>query len=58
MSSLQGDSSAGSNRLILSELLAPIDVFAVPFLGRNPARFEAIKTSEKKVKKTLARILA
>ena len=52
------DSSAGSNGLILSELLAPIAVFAVPFLGRNPARFEAIKTAEKKVKKTLARILA
>jgi dethiobiotin synthetase len=52
-----GDSSTGSNALILSELLAPVAVFAIPFLGRNPARFEALKTAEKKAKKTLARIL-
>jgi len=58
MSAPKADSSAGSNGLILSELLAPIAVFTVPFLGRNPARLEAIKTAEKKVKKTLARILA
>ena len=58
MSSAEEDSSTGSNGRILAELLAPTPVFAVGFLGRNPLRFEALKNSEKKLKKTLARILA
>lgn len=58
MASQERDSTTGSNGRILSELLAPTPVVPIPFLGRNPARFPALKLSEKKVKKTLARILA
>jgi dethiobiotin synthetase len=58
MASQERDSSTDSNGRILSELLAPTPVVPMPFLGRNPARFLALKRSEKKVKKTLARILS
>jgi dethiobiotin synthetase len=58
MASQETDFSANSNGRILCELLAPRPVIPVPFLGRNPARFAAVKRSEKKVKKTLARILS
>ena len=58
MSSREGDFSARSNRRILAEWLAPVPVVPVGFLGRNPVRLEALKKSEKKIKKTLARILA
>lgn len=58
MSSARADSSTASNSQMLSELLAPVPVFELPFLGSNPSRLEALKTSQKKVKKTLAQILA
>lgn len=58
MSWPKADSSTDSNRQMLSELLAPVPVFQVPFLGRNPTRLEALGASQKKVKKTLAQILA
>jgi hypothetical protein len=54
MSTPEPDSSTASNNQLLCELSAFIVVFQVPFLGRNPSRFEALKTSPKKVKKTLA----
>ena len=57
MSSPETDSSSDSNGLILSELLAPTPIFSIPFLGRSPTRLETLKTTEKKLKKTLARIL-
>ena len=57
MSSQKGDSATRSNGLILAELLAPTPVLPVGFLGRNPLRLEALKKSEKKIEKTLARIL-
>ena len=57
-SSRQGDSFTGSNRRVLAELLAPPPVFSVGFLGRNPLRVGAVKKNQKKMKKTLARILA
>lgn len=57
MSSLQADSSSCSNCRILAELLAPIPAFPVGFLGSNLLRFEALKSRQKKIKKTLARIL-
>jgi dethiobiotin synthetase len=57
MSPPEGDSSTGPNRRTLAELLAPTPVFPVGFLGPNPLRFEALKRSENKLKKTLARIL-
>ncbi len=58
MSHNNEDSSAGSNRRILAELLAPAPVLSVGFLGNNARRFEALKKSRKKIQKTLARILA
>jgi dethiobiotin synthetase len=58
MSSLEGEYSSGSNRRILAELLAPTPVLPMGFLGRNPLRLEALKKSEKILKKTLARVLA
>ena len=58
VASQEWDFSADSNGQILSELLAPTQFIPMPFQGRNPARFPALKRSEKKVKKTLARILA
>ena len=58
MTSRQRDFSADSNGRILSKLLAPTPVFPIPFLGKNLARIPALKRSEKKVKKTLARILS
>jgi dethiobiotin synthetase len=58
MASQERDSSTDSNGRLLSELLAPTPVLSIPFLGRNPARLQALERSGKKVKKTLARILA
>jgi dethiobiotin synthetase len=58
MSSQQGDSAARSNSRILAELLAPTPVLSVGFLGSNLHQLEALKISERKIKKTLARILA
>ena len=51
------DLSFRSNRRILSEMLAPIPVLEIGFLGRNPFALAALKKSAKKVKKTLAQIL-
>ncbi len=51
------DFSASSNQLILRELLKPIPVFSIGFLGRKVARIRAVKNNCKKVKKILARIL-
>lgn len=58
MSHKNKDSSTGSNRRILAELLAPTPVVPVPFLGRNLMRFGALKKSGKKIQKSLALILA
>jgi dethiobiotin synthetase len=58
MSHKNEDSSTGSNCRILAELLAPIPIIPVPFLGGNLLRFEALKKSGNKIQKSLARILA
>ena len=58
MASREMDISAESNGQILSELLAPTPVIQMPFLGMNAVGFPAVKLGEKKVKKTLAQILA
>ena len=55
MSSPRADSSGASNSRMLSELLAPAPVCEMPFLERNPSWLEALKTSEKKLKKLLRR---
>ncbi len=46
-----------SNPGILAELLAPIPVHPIPFLGENPSRLRAIREAAKKMKKPLAQIL-
>jgi len=46
-----------SNPEILAELLAPIPVYLIPFLGKNPCRPRAIREAAKKMKKSLAQIL-
>jgi len=47
-----------SNPSILTELLFPIPLFHIPNLGRNPGKPEQIHRFAKKLKKTLAEILA
>jgi hypothetical protein len=51
------DASAHSNQSTLQELLAPITVFSIPFLGENAVRPSALKDSYKKIKKTIALLL-
>jgi dethiobiotin synthetase len=58
MSCPHPDRSAESNGRMLSELLAPTPVHTFPFLRENPMRSGAINSAQKKVKKTLAQILA
>ena len=58
MSHKKEDTSTGSNRRILAELLAPTPVVPVPFLGRNSMRFGTLKKSGKIMQKSLALILA
>jgi dethiobiotin synthetase len=47
-----------SNPSILTELLAPIPLFHVPYLTQNPSKPAQIEQFSKKYKKTLAQILA
>jgi len=48
------DLSAFSNGRILGELLAPIPVLTVRFLGENAARQKAVEKNQQKIKKVLA----
>jgi dethiobiotin synthetase len=52
------DHASRSNPSILAELLSPIPLFRIPNLGKNPSKPEQIHKFAKKVKKTLAEILA
>jgi dethiobiotin synthetase len=52
------DCSTGSNGRILTELLSPVPVVPLPFLGAHLQRISALKESAKKMQKSLARILA
>jgi len=47
-----------SNPSILTELLFPISLFSIPYLTKNPGKTEQIQKFAKKLKKTLAQILA
>ena len=51
------DISALSNQEVLREMLSPISICSVPFLGASVSRIRAINTYQKKIKKTLAQIL-
>lgn len=57
MDSASRDISSRTNPAILAELLAPLPLVRVPFLGPDCASAAALKTIAKKIKKTLARIL-
>ena len=50
------DESSGSNGEILRELLAPVPLWQMPFLGRNACSVATVKKSRKKIAKTLASI--
>ena len=50
------DASSRSNPLILAELLAPIAVVEVPYLGPGAGKLAALRRNAKKIKKVLARI--
>lgn len=52
------DSSTSSNPPTLAELLAPIPVFSIGFLGRNPLRPRALKELSSNLQKVLAQVLA
>ena len=56
MNRAKGDESSGSNGEILREILAPVQLVQVPFLGRNACSFGAVKKSRRKIAKTLASI--
>ncbi len=51
-----GDESSSSNGEILRELLAPVRLVKVPFLGPNACSLRAVKENGKKIAKTLASI--
>ncbi len=52
------DSSCSSNASILSELLAPVPLVSLPFLGPNRCTATAVKESAARVKETLQQILS
>jgi dethiobiotin synthetase len=52
----RSDASSSTNGKILTELLKPVQLFSLPFLGKNPNKSEVLKKSHRKVKKTLARM--
>ena len=58
MSPKNADLSSTSNRAVLTELLAPIPVLSIPFLGKEPTNPAILKNNSKKIEKTLARILS
>jgi hypothetical protein len=53
----QRDASAASNETILREILAPVPLWTIPFLGENPARLFTKKNPAKKLEKTLAAVV-
>lgn len=57
MHSRGGDFSCRSNPRILQELLAPIPLISLPFLGRDGSSISGLKKNAKKFQKTLARLL-
>ena len=50
------DFSARTNHGILKELLAPVEVLSLPYLGLNASGPGAIKNNHKKIKKVLAQL--
>jgi len=56
MDDKQPDLSSASNPRILREMLSPIQIFRMCFLGQTATKTGSVKKSCKKVKKMLARI--
>jgi dethiobiotin synthetase len=52
------DDSARTNPETLREMLAPMEIISLPYLGPRSARLGAVKKNAKKIKKTLALILS
>ena len=50
------DASCKTNASCLAELLAPLRLFEIPFLGRNAFGFKRLRADSKKLKKVLAQI--
>jgi len=55
---LKATADMRSNARIVTDFLPSIPLFQIPFLGTNPCHFAALKKNGRKLKKTLARILA
>lgn len=53
---MRKDESSDSNPKILRELLSPIEVLCLPYLGQSPLGAKSIKNNLRKIKKTLARL--
>jgi dethiobiotin synthetase len=51
------DASSRTNAAVLAELLGPVPLFAIGYLGPNPRSREALKKNQKKFQKVLARLL-
>ena len=54
MGCMERDTSAQTNEQMLKELLSPIRIFSIPFLGHKASRPAAVKNSCEKLKKTIA----
>ena len=52
------DASSRSNPAVLAELLAPVPVFSLPFLGSDGQRPGGVRRKQKQLKRILGRILA
>ena len=57
MASNKPDFSSASNAKTLSEILAPLPILEIEFLGTKPLVLKAVKKNVRKIKKTLAQIL-
>jgi dethiobiotin synthetase len=58
MDQVKPDPSSDTNPAVLAELLGPVPLVPLPFLGLSPARIPALKKIGKKMQKTLAQILS
>ena len=57
MDGAKGDGSRATNQEVLKDLLDPIEVLRLPYLGRTASKVASIKNNSQKFKKLLARCL-
>lgn len=48
------DASMQTNAAVIEELLEPVPIVSLPYLGKNASQLASVQRSEKKIKKTLA----